>query len=335
LSKFKSKFYKGEAITSVYFGGGTPSLLPSWFVSDFLSEVKNNFKLDKDAEITLEANPKTIDKYKALALKNAGVNRLSIGVQSIIDSDLKMLGRIHSAEEAKICVYEMSEVFDNLSIDLIYNRPGQNLFSWQKELREVLNFPITHISLYELIVEEGTKLATMISLGLLPKPSDSSEFFERTIDIAGENGFEMYEVSNFAKDKHYGRHNLSYWKYEDYYGIGPGAHSRVSVNGHKIAVSQISDNSSWLTWADSPVFDEDKLSEDDVFKEKLIMGLRSKCGVNFRDFSTRIKNKYDLEKKIKKLEENLYIMENDGSVVLTCEGIMMLNLIIGYLVEDL
>ena len=328
LLAFKDEFYKGEMITSVYFGGGTPSLLPSWFVSG------NHFRLSDNAEITLEANPKTINKSKASELKKAGINRLSIGVQSIIDEDLKMLGRIHSAAEAKACVFEMSEIFENLSIDMIYNRPGQKLDSWRNELSEVLCYPINHISLYELIVEPGTKMESMINSGSLPKPNKSSKFFETTIETAKNHGFEMYEVSNFAKDKHYGKHNLSYWKYEDYYGIGPESHSRVSINGQKIAISQISDNSKWLDWAENPVFDEEKLSEEDVFKEKLIMGLRSKCGININDFSPIIQNKHHLQKKIRKLRENSYIMENMGHVFLTYDGIMRLNLIVQYLVED-
>ena len=177
-------------------------------------------------------------------------------------------------------------------------------------------------------------MKSMIESGILPKPSSSDEFLKKTIEIAEKNGFEMYEVSNFAKENHYGRHNLSYWKYEDYYGIGPGSHSRVSVDGNKIAISQICNNSNWITWAQNPIFDEEKLSEDDEFKEKLIMGLRSKCGINVDNLGDNLKNKYDLEKKIKKLKENSYIMNKNGYVVLTRSGIMRLNLIVRYLAED-
>ncbi len=134
LLRFKEEFYKNEQITSVYFGGGTPSLLPSWFISDILNEINGNFNLDSNAEITLEANPKTLDKSKAIELKMAGVNRLSIGVQSIIDADLQILGRVHNAEEAKTCIFDLANVFDNLSIDMLYNRPGQSVCSWESEL---------------------------------------------------------------------------------------------------------------------------------------------------------------------------------------------------------
>ena len=177
LLKFKNEFYKDEDITSVYFGGGTPSLLPVFFVEDILNEIQKNFNLKDEAEITLEANPKTIDKEKAVGLKKIGINRLSIGVQSIIEDDLKMLGRIHSAKDAINCIYEMRNIFENISIDMIYNRPGQTLKDWSNELNEVLKLPIDHISLYELIVEDNTPIKKMIDSGILPIPSSSADFF--------------------------------------------------------------------------------------------------------------------------------------------------------------
>ncbi|MBR1480218.1 MAG: radical SAM family heme chaperone HemW [Alphaproteobacteria bacterium] len=336
LLKFHREFYRGESITSVYFGGGTPSLLPSWFVADFLDEVRAHFALTANAEITLEANPKTLTKHKAIELKQAGINRLSIGVQSLIDSDLQMLGRIHNTAEAKRCVLEMVEIFDNVSIDMIYNRPGQSVSSWKAELEEALQLPLNHVSLYELIVEDGTPLKKMISSGALPTPSDTSEFFDATKEIAVQNGFEMYEVSNFAKNGAYGRHNMSYWKYEDYYGIGAGAHSRCTVNGHKVAIAQIADPWRWLDWvtSDTPAFDVEHLSEEDEFKERLIMGLRAKCGINIDDFSNDTRRRHRLDEKIKILLENSYIMRDGGLVTLTGEGIVRLNLIVRYLSEE-
>lgn len=337
LRIYKEQYFKGESITSIYFGGGTPSLLPTWFISDILVEIDNLFQLISGIEITIEANPKTIDKTKALELRTSGVNRLSIGVQSIVNSDLKMLGRIHSAEDARVCVFEMARIFNNLSIDMIYNRPRQNLQNWEKELNEVLQYPINHISLYELIVELGTKLKEMIDSSILPTPNASSEFFEKTIEIARNHGFEMYEVSNFAKNKHYGRHNISYWRYEDYYGIGPGAHSRCTLDNHKVAIAQILDSEKWLKWAmesDNLEFSEEILTEDDEFKERLIMGLRSKFGVNLNKIGEHMKVKYGLKNKLQKLQANSYIINKGNDVVLTDNGIMRLNLIIRYLAEE-
>ena len=337
IKKYKDSFYDGKKITSIYFGGGTPSLLPEKFINDILEIINNLYKLSDDIEITIEANPKTITKAKAINLRNAGINRMSIGIQSIIDDDLKMLGRIHNAEDAKQCVYEMSEIFDNLSIDMIYNRPSQKINAWKNELEKVLQYPINHISLYELIVEQNTKLKKMIDAGILDKPSDSSIFFEETIKIAQENGFEMYEVSNFAKDKKYGKHNVSYWKYEDYYGIGAGAHSRCTVNNHKVAISQISDNDTWLQHAlqnQIPIYEEEILTQDDEYKERLIMGLRSKFGINLNKIDDNIQSKYGIQKKLQKLKTNSYIINNGDHVILTIDGIMKLNLIVEYLTKE-
>ena len=343
LLKFKNEFYKDEDITSVYFGGGTPSLLPVFFVEDILNEIQKNFNLKDEAEITLEANPKTIDKEKAVGLKKIGINRLSIGVQSIIEDDLKMLGRIHSAKDAINCIYEMRNIFENISIDMIYNRPGQTLKDWSNELNEVLKLPIDHISLYELIVEDNTPIKKMIDSGILPIPSSSADFFEKTMEITEKNNFERYEVSNFALknnfDKNqkpkYGRHNLSYWNYEDYYGIGPGSHSRVSVDSKKIAIAQDPNNESWLKWADSNLdFDCEILSKDDEYKELLIMGLRANCGVDLKKIDDSIKNKHDLENKLKNLYENSYIIKDGGKIFLMYDGIFRLNMIVKYLAGE-
>jgi len=334
LQEFKQEFYRNENITSLYFGGGTPSLLPEWFVNELIEEIKNSFKLIQNAEITLEANPKTVTKQNLLNFKKAGINRLSIGVQSIRDEDLKLLGRIHNTKDAKKCVFETLKIFDNVSIDMIYNRPNQNLEDWEHELKEVLNWPINHASIYELIIENNTKLKYMIDKGNVPFPDKSDIFFEKTIEIAEREGFEMYEVSNFAKHQKYGKHNLSYWNYEDYYGIGPGSHSRVTLNNKKIAIAQISNNSEWLKWAENPKLELEILSEDEIFEEKCIMSLRSKFGLCLDKISEKIKIKYDLQNKVEKLIQNLYIIKERDKIILTKEGIKRLNLVIEFLVRE-
>ena len=334
LEKFKQDFYKSEDITSIYFGGGTPSLLPEWFVADLIEEINNSFNLMPGSEITLEANPKTVNKQSLLNFKKAGINRLSIGVQSIRNEDLKLLGRIHNSQDAKDCVFEAFDVFDNISIDMIYNRPRQNLIDWESELNEVLNWPINHISLYELIIEDNTKLKQMIEQGDIPYPDNSDKFFNKTIEIAMQANFEMYEVSNFARNQKYGKHNLSYWNYEDYYGIGPGSHSRITKAQQKIAIAQISNNLNWLKWAENPDFELEILSKDEIFEEMCIMGLRSKCGLDLGKISEEIKNKYDLQNKIEKLNKNSYIIKLGDRIILTKEGIKKLNLVIEFLVRE-
>ena len=208
LLKHKEEFYKNENITSVYFGGGTPSLLPDYFIGELLTYISQIFKLENKAELTLEANPKTLSAQKGKDLKSLGINRLSIGVQSLNDKDLKLLGRIHSSKEAVDCVYEMSNIFNNLSIDLIYNRPKQNLDEWKTELISALKLPVNHASLYELIVEDNTPLKKMIMDGCIPSPHEGADFMEVTINVASSIGFNQYEVSNFSRPGYEGKHNL-------------------------------------------------------------------------------------------------------------------------------
>lgn len=326
------RYYKGQKVRSIFFGGGTPSLASSSFINGIIKNIKNNFNVSQDTEITLEANPNTINIDKAEQFKQAGINRLSIGIQSLLDEDLKLLGRSHSAEDGIKCLLNMATVFDNISIDLIHTRPFQELDNWKKELDSVFRFPINHLSCYQLIIEDGTTMKQMVDSGKVSIPSDDEGFFDGTNEIIQKHGFEMYEVSNFALNGTYSKHNTGYWKYLDYYGIGPSAHSRVSINDQKVAMNQIADTEKWKTWAIDPVFKENHLSEDDVFLERLIMGLRTKWGIDPNYFSEDIKEKYNFYEKIDNLLRNLYIIVDREGVRLTYEGIKRINLIIGYLI---
>ncbi|MDR2598124.1 MAG: radical SAM family heme chaperone HemW [Holosporales bacterium] len=327
IRKFLDDFYKNEQITSIYFGGGTPSILTPLFISEIITLIHDRCKLSEDVEITLEANPKTIDLPKADGFRSAGINRLSIGVQSLVEADLRILGRKHGSSEAVSCVLEMSEIFGNISIDMIYNRPGQKLGAWIDELSAALSsLPIQHVSLYELIVEDGTTLNKMIKDGILREPSRESEFIESTWDTAENFGFHRYEISNFAKPGFEGRHNISYWKYEDYYGIGPGAHSRIRrTDGRKMAVEQDGIIGNWVDRIKSGFnFEATELSEEEEFRERLIMGLRADVGVDLNpDLIDR--------NKIQFLLKNSYIMLREDRVVLTNEGCLRLNLVVEYL----
>jgi oxygen-independent coproporphyrinogen-3 oxidase len=327
IRRFLDNFYKDEQITSIYFGGGTPSLLTPSFVSEIITLICDRCNISEDVEITLEANPKTIDLLRAEGFRSAGVNRLSIGVQSLIETDLRILGRGHGAIEAINCVLEMSEIFNNVSIDMIYNRPGQKLEDWASELSTALSsLPVQHISIYELIIENGTAIKRMIDDGILQAPNPGTEFIETTWEIAENFGFHKYEISNFAKPGFEGQHNLSYWKYEDYYGIGPGAHSRICLNnGKKVAIEQAERIDDWIVFAKTgSAFEITELSEDDELSERLIMGLRAEVGVD-------LGNCHIDNDKIHFLLENSYIMLREGRVVLTNEGYLRLNLVVKYL----
>ncbi len=349
LNKFLEQFYNNEEITSIYFGGGTPSLIAPIFIDKLLNYIYNVFKVCSNVEITIEANPKTIAVNKAKQFKNYGINRISIGVQSIIDNDLKILGRIHNSYDAINCVYDMSSIFNNTSIDIIYNRPGQRLEDWIKELNEILLLPIQHISLYELIIEDNNYIKYLIDKGFIDAPNSSSSFFEETIKTAESNGFEMYEISNYVKSDTllYSRHNLSYWNYDRYYGVGAGAHSRVSINNNIYSIEQVNNINDWLLWAQNPKFNCVLLSNDDVYKEQLIMGLRTKFGIDINNLNKNVIKKYKLFDKIEVLKQHSYVITSqktsrrhskssqdidiNGYLILTYEGMLKLNMIVEYL----
>lgn len=354
LHKFIEQFYDNEEITSIYFGGGTPSLVDPIFIDNLLNYIYKTFKISRDVEITIEVNPKTIDKYKANKFKLSGINRISIGVQSLIDEDLRILGRIHNSYDAIKCIYDMSNIFNNVSIDIIYNRPGQKIEDWIEELNQVLLLPIQHVSMYELIIEENTYIKYLIDKGFIEQPSNDSDFMEETIKIAESNGFEMYEISNYVKNgtQLYSKHNLSYWNYDRYYGVGAGAHSRVSNGNELYAIEQVNNVNDWLLWAENPKFNLELLSEDDIYKEQLIMGLRTKFGVNISNLNKKMVKKYKLFDKMRVLKKNSYIMEascdptsveqlcdptavaavdTDSNLILTYKGMLKLNMIVEYL----
>ena len=319
LEKYKLliKKFPTETITSIYFGGGTPSLLQPRFVE----EIINAINPIKNAEITIEINPNTVDYQKLLDFKYACINRVSIGVQSIYDDQLQLLGRTsHTVSDAISCVKDCCKVFDNVSIDLIYNRPFQTCSQWGKEITQTMEIfakAIQHISCYELILEPGTPLTRSVTKQILPPPLDCDTFFKITHDILDKSGFKMYEISNFAKNGFQSKHNLSYWKYDDYYGIGPGAHSRITKNGAKIAIKQ--GNS-----IEHFTFKEIQLSEKEVIEERLIMGLRTIYGVESNILQST---------KIQALEDEGYAVCNHGMLTLTFEGLKRLNGILRYLLN--
>lgn len=330
-------FYQknNDIITSVYFGGGTPSLMHSEHIEKILNFIYKTFKISDNLEITLEANPKTIDKNKAKFLKSIGINRISIGVQSIDDRYLKLLGRIHSSKDAINSVNDMLEIFENVSFDMIYNRPYQTLEEWEDELNEALQIMKTpHISLYELIVEKDTAIYNQIKDKIIPDPISDDRFLDRTYQITRDYGFEMYEVSNFAKKGFEGRHNISYWKYEEYFAVGPGSHARVIKDNQKFAIEQIKNINNWIDWAENPIFQKYPLSELEIFEEKLIMGLRSKFGINPDNLSHNLKKILNFDDKISNLLKNSYIILNDrGDIITTYEGLKRLNLVIDYILR--
>ena len=302
-------------ITSVFFGGGTPSMMSAGLLEKFLTEIERDFGFSPDVEISLEANPDAITKEKMLDFKKAGVNRLSLGVQALNDTDLKFLGRIHSAQTALARIDEMRQVFDNCSIDLIYAHPNQTLKSWEAELKRVLSFDLPHISLYQLTIEEGTPFDRK---GVEPADDETARLlYIKTFEMTEATGVPLYEVSNFARDGFECRHNLLYWQGDDYAGIGPAAHGRLGL----LATENPKDVKEWLSNGTM----QTKLTEQERFEEKLLMGLRLRKGMSSKGIHSD------------KLEEAvrrgwLFYNPRDSWMAPTMEGSLMLNQLIVLLV---
>lgn len=225
---------KNYEVTTVFFGGGTPSLLSGEQMAELMNAIKDTFMLKEEAEITMEANPGTVTESNLSAYKEAGINRISFGLQSVKDEELRMLGRIHTFEEF-LESYDMARKagFHNINVDLISAIPGQTLTSWEETLRTVIELQPEHISAYSLIVEEGTTFAKLYGEGcekeeLLPDEDEERRIYERTEEMLKEAGYHRYEISNYAKDGYECRHNLGYWERKEYLGLGLGASSLLN-----------------------------------------------------------------------------------------------------------
>jgi putative oxygen-independent coproporphyrinogen III oxidase len=226
-----SRHVQGRLVTSIFFGGGTPSLMPPDTAQALIERVHTLWEVSPDIEITLEANPTSVEAGTFADFKKAGVNRVSLGVQSLNDSELKFLGRGHSAKEALAAVERARSIFDRYSFDLIYARPSQTVSDWEKELAEALTYAGKHLSLYQLTIEENTAFAHAYAKGgfTLPDDVESEALYRLTESMLADSGLRAYEVSNYAVPGEESRHNLTYWQGGDYIGIGPGAHGRITM----------------------------------------------------------------------------------------------------------
>ena len=275
---------RDRIITSIFFGGGTPSLMEPETVAALIARIGALFTLAPDIEITLEANPTSVEIEKFRAFRQAGVNRVSLGVQSLVAEDLQFLGRQHDAAQALAAVEMAASTFDRFSFDLIYARPNQSLAQWQIELDRALAFAAGHISLYQLTIEPGTQFEQAVARGdfRVLDEERAAELYEATVARLGRAGLADYEISNFAKPGEESRHNLTYWRYGDYLGIGPGAHGRITLGDEKFATRQHRAPEAWLDLVER---DGHATRQRDVIprggrrSELLMMGLRLKEGV--------------------------------------------------------
>lgn len=274
-----------RVLNSVFFGGGTPSLMAPETVSAILDKVAALWPQANDLEVTLEANPSSVEAGRFRGFHQAGVNRISMGIQALNDNDLKRLGRIHSVQEAFDAFDIARTEFERVSFDLIYARQDQTLEHWSKELRQALSMAIDHLSLYQLTIEQGTAFGDRYNRGGLrglPSDDTAADMYLATQDICAEFDMPAYEVSNHAKIGSESRHNLIYWRYGDYVGIGPGAHGRVTMGGQKFATENHLQPKAWLDAVANGSGESlcDPITASDQGAEYLLMGMRINAGVS-------------------------------------------------------
>ncbi|MHA1540271.1 MAG: radical SAM family heme chaperone HemW [Alphaproteobacteria bacterium] len=334
--------YWAEKITprtlkTIYFGGGTPSLMSPVLVENILAAAAQHFTFADDIEITLEANPTSTEIDKLRAFKTAGINRLSLGVQSLRDDALQFLGRAHSADDARKAILETQQIFKRTSFDLIYARPDQTLTEWEAELREAIALADSHLSVYQLTIEEGTPFGKQEIP--VPEGEKSAAFYDLTNRILDAHGFRAYEVSNYAKKGEESRHNFAYWHYDDYLGLGAGAQSRLTITGHKYAIENTAQPQKWLEAVQDKktgLLTEEKLTQNDQCVEMLMMGLRLQDGISRTAF--RQKTGQDLDeiipsfKQEKLVEEGLLVCD-EISLRATEKGRQCLNTMLAFLCD--
>jgi putative oxygen-independent coproporphyrinogen III oxidase len=279
----------GREVSSIFLGGGTPSLMQPTTVGTILDTIGKHWKVAPDAEVTLEANPSSVEAERFRGYRAAGINRVSLGVQSLDDGALKALGRLHNAREALDAVAIARKTFDRYSFDLIYARPDQTLASWKPELTRALSEAGEHLSLYQLTIEPDTPFFTLHENGKLVVPDEDTarDLYDTTQDICSRAGLPAYEISNHARPGAECRHNLTYWRTHEYAGIGPGAHGRLDIEGQRHATATERRPEAWLMRVETDghgVVSDEELIREERADEFLLMGLRLAEGVDVKRF---------------------------------------------------
>jgi oxygen-independent coproporphyrinogen-3 oxidase len=272
-------------VASIFFGGGTPSLMAPSTVAAIIDHLARRYSLASGAEITLEANPSSVEAGRFRGYRDAGVNRVSLGIQSLRDDELKKLGRIHSAAEAMTAIGIAAKTFDRTSFDLIYARPGQTTAEWRTELAQALELAGSHLSLYQLTIEPETPFATLHAAGklMIPDPDQALALYDVTQEMTARAGLPQYEISNHARPGEESRHNLIYWRYGEYAGIGPGAHGRIRANGERLATVTERNPEAWLAKVEAVghgTTERTEIMPTEAADEMLLMGLRLNEGLD-------------------------------------------------------
>jgi putative oxygen-independent coproporphyrinogen III oxidase len=324
---------KGRVLKSVFFGGGTPSLMSPDLIAAMIDRIRQTWQMTNDPEITLEANPGSIEAGRFRAYHQAGVNRVSMGMQAMNDIDLRRLGRKHTAQEARAAFDIARSNFDRVSFDLIYARQDQTVQAWRSELGAALDLAIDHLSLYQLTIEDGTAFADRFAKGGLkglPDENLSAEMYETTQELCDIAGLPAYEVSNHAKPGAESQHNLIYWRGGDYVGIGPGAHGRMTLGGIRWATECPKAPGAWLAQVESDAIAElprDRLSDEDHALEYLLMSLRLSEGLQLTRYEN-IAGQPLNNKKIVDLNDLGMVDVREGRLIASSAGRMVLNAVL-------
>ena len=326
----------GRTVTSIFFGGGTPSLMEPATVGAIIDRVAERWQIAEGLEVTLEANPTSVEADKFRAFRTAGINRVSLGIQALDDASLKFLGRQHNAAEATGAIELAARTFDRFSFDLIYARPGQTVAAWQAELARALDYAVGHLSVYQLTIEEGTAFYPLHARGdlVLPDEELAGDLYEATQSQLAAAGLPAYEISNHARPGEESRHNLTYWRYGDYVGIGPGAHGRLTLDGDKFATRAHRAPEIWLERVErdghgaavpSPI------DRDARGTELLMMGLRLREGVRLARLTEetgRTLDDFVEPAALSRLIEGGFLTRDADRVSATSEGLQRLNAVL-------
>jgi putative oxygen-independent coproporphyrinogen III oxidase len=323
----------GREVSSIFLGGGTPSLMQPQTVGRVLDAIGRHWRVAQDVEVTLEANPTSVEATRFRGYRSAGVNRVSLGVQALDDTSLKMLGRLHSAHEALEAVAIARSAFERYSFDLIYARPGQTPTMWAEELERAIAQAAEHLSLYQLTIEEGTPFFGLHATGKLKTPDEATAraLYDVTQEICGKHGLPAYEISNHARPGAECRHNLVYWRGEEYAGIGPGAHGRLDCGGVRHATATERRPEAWLMRVEASghgVITDDVLNSEERADEYLLMGLRLTEGIDPQRYAILAGRMLDPRRIATLTEEGAITVDDDGRLRVTQSGFPVLDAVV-------
>lgn len=325
-----------RTVNTVFFGGGTPSLMLPETVDSILQAIAANWTLSPTAEITLEANPTSVEATRFKGFADAGVNRISMGIQALNDADLKALGRMHTVSEARQAFDIAKKYYSSVSFDLIYARQNQTLSDWRSELSQAIDMAIDHLSLYQLTIEQGTRFGDLHArnrLRGLPSDDLSADMYDATQEICTAKGLSAYEISNHARPGAECLHNKMYWQYGDYAGIGPGAHGRLTLNGQRVATETPLIPEDWLQTVQkhgTAVRDAEIISADDQAAEYVMMSLRLATGTELARVDAMSPNRLSQTAMTHLIDEG-YLERTNVHLRSTARGKMVLNAVLGEL----